>query len=354
LATPYYVAPERFNNEPEDFRNDIYGLVATLFHAIAGKAPIEGNTNSAALLLELKQQPLDLRSVAPKVSGATAAVFQRMINPDPAQRFSSYDELVAELEQAQRAPGSAGNGSMAHGQARWFFIAGGLLITVIVAAAILFLVRKPPENAPVGTLAKSPAQPARKTTKEQNPMRGVVNATRTEEERKKTHDLEIASWNAALASYKERIAHYNFVEASEAIKNVRLSDWSLKRAREADEKKAQWLIDWKNDLMKDLNSSHFSSALTDRSGEQYIGIAGATDKSLSLKLPYGIARVTWVELSPQALLNVSISFIQPTAPDAAERQWRCAVFASETGQAQAARQLADAAAKADPQYRDQI
>ena len=84
------------SNEPEDFRSDIYGLGATLFHAIAGRAPIEGNTNSAALLLELKRQPLDLRSVAPKVSEATAAVFQRMIAPDPAQRFSSYDELVAE------------------------------------------------------------------------------------------------------------------------------------------------------------------------------------------------------------------------------------------------------------------
>jgi serine/threonine protein kinase len=41
-GTPYYVAPERLNNGPEDFRTDIYGLGATLFHAVAGKAPIEG------------------------------------------------------------------------------------------------------------------------------------------------------------------------------------------------------------------------------------------------------------------------------------------------------------------------
>src|SRR6266545_4701090 len=107
-GTPYYIAPERLSDQPEDFRSDIYGLGATLFHAIAGRAPIEGNTNSAALLLELKRQPLDLRSVAPKVSEATAAVFQRMIAPDPAQRFSSYDELVAELEHAQRARGRGG------------------------------------------------------------------------------------------------------------------------------------------------------------------------------------------------------------------------------------------------------
>jgi hypothetical protein len=351
-GTPYYVAPERLNNDPGDFRSDIYGLGATLFHAIAGKAPIEGNTNSAALLLELKQQPLDLRSVAPKVSEATAAVLQRMIAPDPAQRFSSYDELVGELEQAHRALGSTGNGSMAGGRARWWlFITGALLMTVMAAAAIFFLVRKPLENA---SLAKSSAQPVRTTTKEHRQARGVGNATGAEEERKKTRDLEAASWKAALSRYKEQVALYNFADAAEAIRNIQLTDASLKRAKETAEKKAQWLVDWKHDLMKDLNGTHFSGALADRSGEQYTGIAGATDKSLSLKLPYGIARGTWAELSPQALLNVSTSFIQPTAPDAGDRQWRCAVFASETGQAEAARRLADAAAKTNPQYRDQV
>src|SRR6266853_1335385 len=60
-GTPEYVAPERLNNNPEDFRSDIYSLGATLFHAIAGKPPIEASTNSATALLELKQQPLDLQ-----------------------------------------------------------------------------------------------------------------------------------------------------------------------------------------------------------------------------------------------------------------------------------------------------
>src|SRR5207249_1053278 len=78
-------------------------LGATLFHAVAGKAPIEGNTNLAAALLDLKKQPLDLRAVAPEVSGATASILQRMIAPDPAQRFPSYDELVLQLERARHA-----------------------------------------------------------------------------------------------------------------------------------------------------------------------------------------------------------------------------------------------------------
>src|SRR6266568_3111492 len=101
-GTPYYVAPERLNNEPEDFRSDIYSLGATLFHALAGKAPIEGETNSATELRALKNQPLLLSVVAPEVSTDTARVLQRMIAPQPAQRFSSYDELVSELERAYK------------------------------------------------------------------------------------------------------------------------------------------------------------------------------------------------------------------------------------------------------------
>src|SRR5436190_14370123 len=62
-GTPYYVAPERLDNKPEDFRSDIYSLGATLFHAVAGRAPIEGETNSATALRELKNKPLDVRAV---------------------------------------------------------------------------------------------------------------------------------------------------------------------------------------------------------------------------------------------------------------------------------------------------
>jgi serine/threonine protein kinase len=94
-ATPYYVAPERLNNEAPDFRSDIYSLGASLFHAVSGKPPIHGTTNSAVALRELKNRPLNLRKIAPEVSEATARAFHRMIAPQPSQRFSSYDELVA-------------------------------------------------------------------------------------------------------------------------------------------------------------------------------------------------------------------------------------------------------------------
>ena len=102
-GTPVYVAPERLCNQPEDVPSDIYSLGATLFHAVAGKTPIESSTSSATELYELKQHPSELRAIAPKVSEPTARVMHRMIAPDPKQRFSSYDELLGELDAARLA-----------------------------------------------------------------------------------------------------------------------------------------------------------------------------------------------------------------------------------------------------------
>ena len=114
------------------------------------------------------------------------------------------------------------------------------------------------------------------------------------------------------------------------------------------------MSDWKNTLVDDLNRAHFSGTLTDSSGAQYTGIVSATDEGLTMKLPYGIAWIPWGKLLPKEILVVSKSFIDPGARDAADRQWRCAVFASETGQTEAERELAEAAARAKPEYQDEI
>ncbi|MBV9009418.1 MAG: serine/threonine protein kinase [Verrucomicrobia bacterium] len=100
-GTPYYVAPERLNNAPEDFRSDIYSLGATLFHAAAGRPPFEGETASAGELRALKDRPLKLNVVAPEISPGTATAINRMIAPDPRLRYHSYEGVIAALEKAR-------------------------------------------------------------------------------------------------------------------------------------------------------------------------------------------------------------------------------------------------------------
>lgn len=100
-GTPYYVAPEKLDQKPEDFRSDIYSLGATLFHALAGRPPFEAEDATMVALKHLKSQAVSLQAFAPHVSGSTAYVINRTLLKDPDQRYQSYDELIEHLEYAR-------------------------------------------------------------------------------------------------------------------------------------------------------------------------------------------------------------------------------------------------------------
>lgn len=96
-GTPYYVAPEKLDELPEDFRSDIYSLGGTLFHAMAGRPPYEADNASLVALKQLKSRPVSLQAFAPDVCNETAYVINRMMSKMPDKRYQSYDELIEHL-----------------------------------------------------------------------------------------------------------------------------------------------------------------------------------------------------------------------------------------------------------------
>ena len=360
-GTPYYVAPERLNNEPEDFRSDIYSLGATLFHAIAGQPPIEGETNSASALRELKNQPLNLGDVAPGLRRETVRTINRMIAADPAQRFGSYKELIEEL---QRAHDSVTGVGKKRGPAVKI-LATLVLLVALAAGGFYFyksnVIKQPAVSAPT-VAATSPAKIDEKAEAQkrlaQEQARQLAERKKAEEaareqERQKIHSKELPEWNAALAAYKKQIAVYDFAGARATIKAPQFTDSELKESQQFTEKKAQWLIDWKRTLIVDLNTVKYRGTVKDPGGNEY-NIAGATEAQVTLKNPDVTMPWEWTKFQPTMLLAMAASFIKPGALDAADRQWLSAVFAAETGRVERARELAAAAAKAKAEYRDQL
>ncbi len=100
-GTPYYIAPEKLDNQAEDFRSDIYSLGGTLFHALAGRPPYEAESASMVALKQLKSQQVSLQAFAPDVSSETAYVINRMMAKDPDERYQSYEELIGHLSYAR-------------------------------------------------------------------------------------------------------------------------------------------------------------------------------------------------------------------------------------------------------------
>jgi eukaryotic-like serine/threonine-protein kinase len=151
-GTPYYIAPERLNNQPEDFRSDIYSLGATLFHAVAGRPPFDGETMSASDLRTLKDNPLKLKDVAPEVSRPTATAIARMIAPDPRLRFASHDALILALQKSER---------VLRGEPKPWSAKAALLIAAVTLLGLIvlgwFLLARPraPAEAPGSISAPS-------------------------------------------------------------------------------------------------------------------------------------------------------------------------------------------------------
>lgn len=104
-GTPYYVAPERVRRKTVDARSDIYSLGATLFHALAGRPPFEGDTPAQVVRVRLEQPAPNVKDVRPDIHPIVASVVARMLEADPGMRYPTYASLLSDLRRASEALG---------------------------------------------------------------------------------------------------------------------------------------------------------------------------------------------------------------------------------------------------------
>lgn len=93
MATPDYVSLEILTGHQGDFRSDIYALGGSLYHGVTGRPPFETNGLTTAELISVKQNFALMSSKTEHLHSATTALINRMLDPDPLRRFSSYTEM---------------------------------------------------------------------------------------------------------------------------------------------------------------------------------------------------------------------------------------------------------------------
>jgi serine/threonine-protein kinase len=98
LGTSDYIAPEQARGQKVNPKTDIYSLGVVLYELLAGQVPFSGD-NFVAVAMRHVNEPvpsvLERRSDVPV---RLDLLIQRAMAKDPADRFESMDELVAELE----------------------------------------------------------------------------------------------------------------------------------------------------------------------------------------------------------------------------------------------------------------
>lgn len=95
MGTPEYAPPEQYDAHTghTDARSDLYGLGATLYHALTGQAP-----PTATLRMADPEQFVPLQAIVPQVSGRTEAAVIKALELNRAQRWQSAAEMAQALE----------------------------------------------------------------------------------------------------------------------------------------------------------------------------------------------------------------------------------------------------------------
>jgi serine/threonine protein kinase len=100
VGTPHYMSPEQASGTTAlDGRSDIYSLGVMGYAMLCGRLPFDGPTVSDVLVQHMTREPVPLRSVAPAIPEALAAVVSRCLAKDPRDRWPDAralkDALVA-------------------------------------------------------------------------------------------------------------------------------------------------------------------------------------------------------------------------------------------------------------------
>ena len=106
IGTPAYMAPEQATGQmTTDGRADLYAVGILGYEMLSGSPPFTGATPQAILGAHIGQTPAPLGPLRPDVAPAFAAAIMRCLEKDPADRWQSAEELLAQLE-AFATPGA--------------------------------------------------------------------------------------------------------------------------------------------------------------------------------------------------------------------------------------------------------
>jgi serine/threonine protein kinase len=97
MGTVDYIAPEQARGKQIDGRSDIYSLGVMFYQLLAGRLPYSAETPTAMMFQHAYEPPFPLGQAAPDVPQPLVDVVARMMAKDPAERYGSCAEVLADL-----------------------------------------------------------------------------------------------------------------------------------------------------------------------------------------------------------------------------------------------------------------
>ncbi|MEZ0229965.1 MAG: serine/threonine-protein kinase, partial [Planctomycetota bacterium] len=97
-GSPHTISPEQVQGERVDIRADLYGLGATLFHALAGKPPFDGTDPVGVMTRHVTEPAPDLRVVKPEVSEDVARLVRWLLAKNRDERPATPTKVIEAID----------------------------------------------------------------------------------------------------------------------------------------------------------------------------------------------------------------------------------------------------------------
>lgn len=140
VGTIAYMSPEQASGMPLDSRSDIFSFGAVLYEMLAGKRPFVASTGLELLQKVIHESPAPLGEEIPRQLQALVA---KAMEKDPANRYSSMRDLVADLRRVLRPATLVLAAPERRGE--WMWAAG---LAILLAGGGLFLLRSRQASSP--------------------------------------------------------------------------------------------------------------------------------------------------------------------------------------------------------------
>lgn len=146
LGAPRYMSPEQVEGKTTDGRSDLYAYGLILYEMVTGDVPFTGESTIGVMYQRLREKPKSPKVLNPEIPNWLVLIIMKCLEKDPADRYQSAYEILADLQVSQSGSGVS-RGWSRHGSTvqiqipefasrRWSLAVGGVIVVLLVSLAI--------------------------------------------------------------------------------------------------------------------------------------------------------------------------------------------------------------------------